>query len=1019
MKSTFISFLISFWVLINLSGQNQWEFVNEGFGLDISNMDFANAFTGWVAGRDGIHKTDDGGENWNSLPSNVSNFDKIDFINSWVGWAIGAWDSTGTYFLSTLDGGITWSRQREANTAVNFYLVSDRVVFIVENSIDGQHLLKTVDGGSSWEDITPPGRNEFGNGSFLNADIGVVVSEGNILCRTMDGGKTWDFRIASEYTYLYNVSFLDNATGYFLARNEDWEYSLCKTTDAFFSWSVVYESEYDIPSHFFNDSVLISSIRDSSGRNIMKSHDGGQTWEYTNSINLPGYLRYGFYFSDNTGYLVGQSGQGSILLLKTIDHGMNWSMLNLTSPFKDVCFIDENTGYLVAWRSIMHGSYGSLIKISEGGEAINFIHSHGVGGNWVMSSCYFISDSIGFYLKNYGSLLRTSDAGDHWIVDTLSGVKEICFIDDSTGFVSFWPDSKFNGIFKTIFSGEEWKIFHAVETGFFEGYSSLSFIDEYNGWLTCENYDTEVKSKIIKYTEEHGWSEIPLGTSLPLNKISFINHDTGWITGGYSNDDGYYPLLMRSGDGGENWENIGIDYLINDFYFVNSDHGWAVGEDGKERGVILETFDSGRNWEVVIDLLSARLNALHFKDGYGWAVGENGLVLKSEYTSTSINRFMVFGDAHHYSPSPDFSQSMLYEMTLAAIEEEVDFVFITGDLGMQTFETPEEEDLVLKDWRFVLDTLSHHNIRVYACRGNVDAGSRETWDSLFSGIYAFPQNGPEMEKNLTYAIEYDNFLFLALDQYSDSHKINQEWLDSLLSTKPREHIFAAGHEPAFKLRNTNCMGVYPEERNLFWESLTDAGAKAYFSGHDHFYDHTILDDGDSKPENNVHHVTSGTGGGSIFSDSEYDGENGRWTPVRQFHEEEHGYVLVELDGDEVEMTWKHRIEPNVFEYGGDSYVFSTGTTSLKEIDQGNGDLMNYPNPFHSRTIINYQLSASGYVELNIYDLSGRIVANLVNEIQPAIEYEVEWKADGMEPGIYICELITGWNKEVIKMILID
>jgi len=398
---------------------------------------------------------------------------------------------------------------------------------------------------------------------------------------------------------------------------------------------------------------------------------------------------------------------------------------------------------------------------------------------------------------------------------------------------------------------------------------------------------------------------------------------------------------------------------------------------------------------------------------------ENGLLLKTKYTLTSVHRFMVVGDTHHNSPSPDFRQSILYELTLAAIEEEVDFVFLTGDLGMRSFETPEEEDSVLKDWRFVLDTLYQHSIKVYACRGNVDAGSRETWDALFSGRYAFPQNGPEMEKNLTYAIEYDNLLFLALDQYTDSHKINQEWLDSILSTTTSNHIFAAGHEPAFKVSMSNCMGVFPEGRNLFWESLIDARALAYFSGHDHFYDHAVIDDGDGNPDNDIHQVIAGTGGGSIFSDSEYNGENGRWTPQRLFHEGEHGYVLVELNDDEVEMTWKHRIEPNVFENGGDSYTFSTGATRLEEIEWGNRDLVNYPNPFQTRTMISYHLQETSDVELNIFDLSGRKIANLVNESQLGGVHEVEWKAQEMESGIYFCEIRNGRRRQVIKMILIQ
>ena len=154
-----------------------------------------------------------------------------------------------------------------------------------------------------------------------------------------------------------------------------------------------------------------------------------------------------------------------------------------------------------------------------------------------------------------------------------------------------------------------------------------------------------------------------------------------------------------------------------------------------------------------------------------------------------ISRFMVVGDTHHSSPSPDFSRTKLYEITLAAIHEQADFIFFTGDLAVRGFASTAEEDSVLKDWRFVLDTLRFHNIKVFACRGNND-GSRAAWDSLFSGPYLFPQNGPENEKNITYAIEYDNLLFIALDLYTAFHKINQVWLDELLKTTDKKFIFA-------------------------------------------------------------------------------------------------------------------------------------------------------------------------------------------------------------------------------------
>jgi predicted phosphodiesterase len=392
-------------------------------------------------------------------------------------------------------------------------------------------------------------------------------------------------------------------------------------------------------------------------------------------------------------------------------------------------------------------------------------------------------------------------------------------------------------------------------------------------------------------------------------------------------------------------------------------------------------------------------------------------VVATRISAQEVTRFMAVSDMHHYSPSPDFSQSMLYELTLAAIDEQVDFIFFTGDMVIRGFESPSEEDSVLKDWRFVLDTLHHHNIKVFACRGNGDA-SREAWDSLFSGIYSFPLNGPENEKNLTYTIEYDNLLFIILDEYTESHRVNQAWLDETLSVADKEFIFAAGHEPAFML-NMPDLSTCPEERNLFWESLIKAGVKAYFCGHDHFYDHSIINDGDSNPINDVHQVIAGTGGKTLFSDAGYNGNTGRWTPERLYHEEANGYVLVEIHDSEAQMIWKHRIGPGIFEYGGDSCTFLKSPTYIENTIQLNSTIQNHPNPFHTKTTINYWLPAGGEVYLGVYNLLGQKIVTLVDERQPAGSHKTEWIATDLPKGIYPLKFIFGRQCQITRMMILN
>ncbi|RJQ61100.1 MAG: T9SS C-terminal target domain-containing protein [Stygiobacter sp.] len=78
---------------------------------------------------------------------------------------------------------------------------------------------------------------------------------------------------------------------------------------------------------------------------------------------------------------------------------------------------------------------------------------------------------------------------------------------------------------------------------------------------------------------------------------------------------------------------------------------------------------------------------------------------------------------------------------------------------------------------------------------------------------------------------------------------------------------------------------------------------------------------------------------------------------------------------------------------------------------------NYPNPFNPTTKINYQLAQDGLVELKIYDLLGREVAVLLNEFKTAGYYKVDFDANILSSGIYICSLKTNDFSKSIKLIL--
>jgi hypothetical protein len=61
---------------------------------------------------------------------------------------------------------------------------------------------------------------------------------------------------------------------------------------------------------------------------------------------------------------------------------------------------------------------------------------------------------------------------------------------------------------------------------------------------------------------------------------------------------------------------------------------------------------------------------------------------------------------------------------------------------------------------------------------------------------------------------------------------------------------------------------------------------------------------------------------------------------------------------------------------------------------------NYPNPFNPVTKINYELPKNGLVKLVIYDILGREVKTLVNELKTVGSYTIEFNGSQLASGIY-------------------
>lgn len=79
---------------------------------------------------------------------------------------------------------------------------------------------------------------------------------------------------------------------------------------------------------------------------------------------------------------------------------------------------------------------------------------------------------------------------------------------------------------------------------------------------------------------------------------------------------------------------------------------------------------------------------------------------------------------------------------------------------------------------------------------------------------------------------------------------------------------------------------------------------------------------------------------------------------------------------------------------------------------------NYPNPFNPVTKIDFQIPVDALVNVKIYDMAGREVANIVNEFKTAGYYSVQFDGSNLASGMYIYNISAGNFSTSKRMMMI-
>ncbi len=150
-----------------------------------------------------------------------------------------------------------------------------------------------------------------------------------------------------------------------------------------------------------------------------------------------------------------------------------------------------------------------------------------------------------------------------------------------------------------------------------------------------------------------------------------------------------------------------------------------------------------------------------------------------------------------------------------------------------------------------------------------------------------------------------------------------------------------------------------------------------------------------------------------FIENDRIGFNIDFTPYREGSYSEYLYIIDSLSGQLIQtVSLTSGIQ-----------LITAVEEETRLLPSGYALRQNYPNPFNPVTTINYSLPARGHVNITIYNILGREVRTLVDDIRPSGNHRVEWNgADKaghqVASGIYLYRMSAGKFVQTRKMVLI-
>jgi photosystem II stability/assembly factor-like uncharacterized protein len=730
-------------------------------------------------------------------------------------------------------------------------------------------------------------------------------------------------------------------------------------------------------------------------RAFAQTTDGnGWKWQYPKPQGNT--LRHIFVFNKSTAISVGDFGT----VIKTTDGGDSWDVQHhaggTDAGLNCVYFIDELNGW--AAGGILYQNKNVLLKTGDGGKNWNEVKTD---TTLVYNSVYFIDSDTGFVFGEDGIILRTTNGGSSWdtrSIDDYIGLyldvfqfNAVTFLDKQTGFLVGYGYYG-NEIYKTTDCGRTWQWNEQIiMPKIFTELNDITFIDKNNGYIVGGQ-------GVFLRTTDGGNSWQRDSISGNGYSVFFTDTLTGWTSGNGN--------ILHTTDGGINWVTINSNQITIDALFkvrfYDQNYGWFVGG----TGIIYGTTDGGNNW---IDQRQKgyKFNSIYFiNESTGWAVGDSAIIL---YTTDGGDNWQRQND-----------EDSLQLLSIYAINSQDVFVVGAFIKGLSIF---DRIGVIFKTTNSGETWTKQRIDSVYEFNSIVFINDSTGWMSGASGILLKTTN-----KGNTWAkIVLDTSISKYKSALGKIQFVNQSigWIG--LSFLTGEQVYGSILKTTDGGNSWNIQSI-----------PLQSAPSSYFVNEQLGW---LV--GDSYMGSNIYKTTDGganwtpcakTYSGYNFSIF-YSNENTGWIAGYNYSNQrsiikttDGGNTWVGQDIPSQYVTNLYFLNENTGWATGEEGIFKTtngGVSGIKNISGHSPSIpkeielyQNYPNPFNPSTIIEYKLTKQQQVKLQIFNILGQKIALLVNEVQNAGSYKINWKPGMVTSGVYFYRLTTPSQGIVKKMLLI-